>query len=165
MIKHRWVDFWLARAGLGRWGRLAARLAAWPLPPYKARRILSRLNARGFISPRAEIACTEFTLGQYCFIDDRVTIYRHPSGGPVRLGDRVHIYRDTIIETGQGGSVVFGDDTHIQPGCHFTAFVGSIRLGAGVQVAPLCSFYPYEHGLAAGQPIRDQPLYSRGDIV
>ena len=40
-----------------------------------------------------------------------------------------------------------------------------IRIGRGVQVAPACAFYPYEHGIDAGEPITQQPLRSRGDIV
>ena len=32
-------------------------------------------------------------------------------------------------------------------------------------MAPNCSFYPYNHGMAAGLPIRKQPLQSKGGII
>ena len=74
---------------------------------------------------------------------------------------RVHLYRGCIIETGPGGSLTVGQDTHIQPRCQFTAFAGPIRIGDRVQIAPNCSFYPYDHSLAAGKEIGDQDVYKR----
>ena len=55
-------------------------------------------------------------IGPQCFIDDNVTIYAHSDAGKVCLGRGVHVYRGTIIEVGQGGSVIIGDHTHIQSG-------------------------------------------------
>jgi acetyltransferase-like isoleucine patch superfamily enzyme len=164
-LRNRWLVFWMARAGLGRTGRLATRLAGWAAPPYKAKRFLAQLSPVGFISPRAEIACRHLRLGQHCYVDDGVVIYDRGDGGHVILGDGVHLYRGTIIEIGQGGSVEIGAHCHVQPNCQFTAYLGSIRLGEGVQVAPACGFYPYEHRFTAGQPIMEQPLQSKGDIV
>ncbi|NLE57095.1 MAG: acyltransferase, partial [Planctomycetes bacterium] len=66
---------------------------------------------------------------------------------------------------GQGGCVEIGAHTHIQSYCQLVAWVGSIRIGREVQIAPACAFYPYEHGIAAGVPIVRQPLHSAGDIV
>jgi acetyltransferase-like isoleucine patch superfamily enzyme len=164
-LRDRWLAFWMARAGMGRMGRLATRLAVWAAPPYKAKRTLAQLNPAGFISPRAEILCRDLRLGQHCYVDDGVVIFDRGDGGHVILGDGVHLYRGTIIEIGQGGSIEIGAGSYIQPNCQFTAFLCSIRLGEGVQVAPACGFYPYEHGFAAGQPIIEQPLHSKGDIV
>ena len=163
-MRQRWMGFWMARAGLGRLGRLATRLAEMASPPYKGKRPLAQLSARGYVSTRAQIACTDLRLGRNCFIDDDVVIYNRGDGGHVALGDGVHLYRGTIIELGQGGSVEIGAGSHIQPNCQFTAFLGAIRLGREVQVAPCCGFYPYEHGIEAGTAIHRQPLHTRGDI-
>ncbi len=62
------------------------------------------------------------------------------------LGDRVHLHNDTIVETGMGGSLQIGRDTHVQARCQFSAYLGSIRIGDNVQIAPNCAFYPYDHG-------------------
>lgn len=164
-LRDRWASFWVSRGGLTRFGRLAARLAAWGAAPYKGKRPLARLARQGYISHRAQVAVRQFRLGAHCYIDDDVVIYDRGDGGHVTLGDGVHLYKGTIMELGQGGCVEIGAGSHIQPKCQFTAFVGGVRIGRDVQIAPACAFYPYEHGIAAGQPITRQPLQTRGDIV
>lgn len=161
----RWAGFWMRRSGLSWAGRLAMRLAGWGQPPYKARRLLARLGPQGYVSPQAVLHGAELHLARGCFVDDEVVLFQHPGGGPVHLAERAHLYRGCIVETGPGGSLTIGADTHIQPRCQFTAFAGPIVLGERVQVAPNCSFYPYDHGIAAGQRVVDQPLHSRGGIV
>lgn len=163
--RDRWLAFWMARAGMSWRGRLATRLATWAAPPYKAKRLLARMTPAGYVSPHAQIACRDLRLGQHCYIDDDVIIFDRGDGGYVALGDGVHLYRSTIIELGQGGSVEIGADSHIQPNCQFTAFLAAVKIGARVQVAPACAFYPYQHSFMAGQPIAEQPLCSAGDIV
>lgn len=164
-LKTHWARFWMRRSSLSRWGRLAMRLASWGQPPYKARRRLAYWGPSGYVAPGTQLHCRDLSLSAGCFIDEAVAIFQHPGGGPVRLGERVHIYRGCIIETGPGGSLVVGADTHIQPRCQFTAFAGPIRIGRRVQIAPNCAFYPYDHNFAAGEDIAAQPLRSKGGIV
>lgn len=164
MIGDRWSWLWMKGAGLGWAGRIASRLAAVGTVPYKGRTRLSRLHPQGFVSPSAVVSHAQLCLGRHVFIGDRVTIFRNQGGGAVTVGDRVCLHQDTIIETGQGGSVVFGDLTHVQPRCQFSAYVGAIVVGREVQIAPNCGFYPYSHGYAPGAPTRTQPLTSRGGI-
>ena len=147
-------------------GGMCLRLAGAMRGPYKDRRILAYLTANPYVSPRAQIHCARLTIGPQCFIDDDVTIYGHPDGGQVCLGRGVHIYRGTIIEVGRGGSVIIGDDTHIQANCNIKGFLGSTRIGNHVQVAPHCGFSPYQHGFGDAQAeMRDQQITSDGDIV
>jgi len=144
----------------------ALRLAESLAGPYKDRRILAQVTARSYVSSRAQIKCPRLCLGRNCFIDDRVTIYAHQDGGEVRLGDRVHLYRGTIIEVGAGGNVVIGDDTHIQASCNLKGFLGNLVIGRNVQVAPHCGFSPYEHYFVdLSVPIKSQGLRSAGDII
>jgi acetyltransferase-like isoleucine patch superfamily enzyme len=165
-IRERWARFWLLRGGPGRAGRLATRLATAGVPGYKARAYLARLTPRGYVAPGALIAHPDVRRGAHVFLDDGVVLYRaHPGGGPVVLDDRVHLYRDVVVEVGAGGRLTIGPDTHVQPRCQFAAFVAPIVIGREVQIAPLCAFYPYDHGFAAGEPIARQPLRSRGAIV
>ncbi len=152
-------------AGLSASGRLATRLATWFAPPHKERGPLARMNKRGFIEPTATIYHTNFRLGANCFIGDRVIIFQREDGGAVELGDHVYIYRDTIIETGVGGSLTIGSKSSIHPRCQLNANVEPISIGSGVMIAPNCSLYSYDHGTAAGKPIREQPLKSKGPII
>jgi len=147
-------------------GGLVVRLAESMVGPYKDRRILAQVSSRSYVSPRAQIRCPRLHLGRGCFIDEGVTIYAHSDGGQVRLGERVHLYRGTIIEVGAGGSVVIGDDTHIQASCNLKGFLGSLFIGRNIQIAPHCGFSPYEHNFEdRGKLIQEQGIRSAGDIV
>jgi acetyltransferase-like isoleucine patch superfamily enzyme len=123
------------------------------------------LNEHGFVAPDASIFHSDFRRGEHVFVGERVVIYQAYQGGPVEFGDGVHLHRDSIVETGQGGGVFIGAHTHIQPRCQFSAYKGSIRIGHGVQIAPCCSFYPYNHGIDPDDLISKQPIRSKGDIV
>jgi acetyltransferase-like isoleucine patch superfamily enzyme len=164
-IQSAWTRFWMRFAGLTPLGRIATRLATWGTPPYKGRAYLARLNKHGFVAPDASIFHANLQRGQHVFIGERTVIYQASEGGPVVLGDGVHLHRDSIVETGMGGSVVIGANTHIQPRCQFSGYKGSIRIGRGVQIAPYCAFYPYDHGIDPGDLISKQPIQSKGDIL
>ncbi len=147
-------------------GGLCLRLAMKLVGPYKARRRLIALSGRSFISPRADIHCPGIHWGAQVFVDDHVTIYAHPDGGSVQLGDRSSLQRYTMLELIRGGSIRIGSDSHIQAGCQLTAAMGNIIIGDHVQVAPRCAFYPYQHGISDLEtPIARQPITSKGDII
>ncbi len=162
--KWLWTVFWMRFSGLGPLGRLATRLAAWAAPPYKARRYLAGLHPQGYVSPWAEMAGARLVRGAHVFVGDRVVLYSM-CGGVVELGDRAHLHRETIVELGEGGGLVVGADTHIQPRCLLASFLAPIRIGGGVQIAAHCTFYSYDHSFAAGTPIAAQPLRTQGGIV
>lgn len=163
--KDFWTRFWMRYSGLGPFGRIATRLATWFVLPYYGRCYLAGLNRKGYISPSAKIHHSELVLGNHVFIGDRVIIYKHIDGGPVELGERVYLYGETYIQTGQGGSVTIGCDTHVHPRCQFSAYKASINIGRDVQIAPGCALYPYDHGILPGELICKQPLTTKGDIV
>jgi acetyltransferase-like isoleucine patch superfamily enzyme len=147
-------------------GGLCLRLAGALRGPYKDKRVLASLTRHPYISPKAQIFCPRLSVGPHCFIDDHVTIFAHPDGGEVRLGQGVHLYRGTIIEVGRGGSVIIGDDTHVQANCNIKGFLANTIIGREVQIAPHCGFSPYEHSFDdLGVSIREQEISSRGDIV
>jgi acetyltransferase-like isoleucine patch superfamily enzyme len=164
-LKWIWVNFWLQRAGLGWSGRWAGRFAAIGYRPYKGRLDLAQVQPKGYISPSAEISHENLKLGKNVFIGDRVLIYQHERGGPVELGDRVMLFNEIIVETLEDGGLFIGADTAIQPRCHFTTALAPIRIGKGVQIAPQCAFYSYDHGIMPGELIRNQPLQSKGPII
>ncbi|MBZ0156691.1 MAG: acyltransferase [Alphaproteobacteria bacterium] len=154
----------MRQAGLSPWGRFSTRLAGWCAPPHTARFPLARMNPQGYIDPNAILYHGELHLGANIFIGDRVVINQTRGGGPVNLGDGVHILRDTAIATGAGGSVTIGADTYIQPRCQIMGYKGAIHIGQGVQIGPNCAFYSYDHGFAPGERISKQDLTTKGGI-
>ena len=58
-----------------------------------------------------------------------------------------------------------GADSHLHRGCQLSAYQAPIRIGDRVDVAARCAFYSYDHGIAVGRPIADQPLTSKGPII
>lgn len=164
-LRPRWTRFWMRFAGLSSFGRIATRLATWFAPPHKARVILAQMNPRGYIAPKAIIYHSDLRLGANVFIDDRVVIFQRKNGGRVELGDRVYIYRDTIIETGLGGYLTVGAHASIHPRCQLNANVAPIQIGSHVMIAPNCAFYSYDHGVAPDELIRRQPLQTKGPII
>jgi acetyltransferase-like isoleucine patch superfamily enzyme len=165
MFSLGWGYFWMVLAGRVLPARLAMRFASWWTRPFYGRSRLARWNRRGFLSPEAVLDHGDLRLGAHVVLDDRVLIFEDTDGGPVTLGDRVHLWRDVTIQTGYGGSVTIRERTHIQPRCQLTAYRGSILIGAGAHIAPGCAFYPYDHGTDPGQSIGKQPLETRGGIV
>ena len=148
---------------LGRPFRELARVVAGT---YKDRRFLGGLLPWPWISPRAEYALRgDSRFGRDVFIDDHCVIYSNDRDSSLTIGDRVSIYRGTMIHLGPGGQVEIGPDTHIQNDCQITA-IGRVSIGSKVQLAPRCAFYPYTHRFDDPKtPIKDQPLASKGGIV
>ncbi|MBW2737431.1 MAG: acyltransferase [Deltaproteobacteria bacterium] len=163
-LQNKWTRFWMRQAGMNLWGRLATRLATWFSQPYKSRVSLSYMNPKGYIALSAEINHANLKLGANIFVGDRCVIHQVHSGS-VELGGKVQLYSDIIIETGNGGKIIIGDDTHIQPRCQLIAYVGSLQIGKRVEIAPNCFFYPYNHGIDLGESIRKQPAYTKGGII
>lgn len=164
-IKRRWVRFWMRYAGMGNVGRMATRLATWFAPPHKAGIVLAYMNPKGYVAPSAVIFHSNLRLGANILIGDRVVIFQNKNGGPVEIGDRVQILRDTAIETGFGGSLSIGNNTSIHPRGQINAYKSSIEIGCGVEIAPNCSFYSYDHSFAPNKNISEQPLQTKGKIV
>ncbi|MGF1540456.1 MAG: acyltransferase [Pleurocapsa sp.] len=165
VIATTWSYFWLRFAGLGYWGRITTWLATWLAPPYKMRRTLARYYEAGYIAPSATIAHSNLQLGANIFIGDRVSIFEDCHGGSVKLGDRVYLHNDICIQTGDGGNLKIGSDTHIQPRCQFSAYQAPIQIGCGVQIAPNCGFYLGERNITPDGLIQNQTLPSKKGIV
>ncbi len=151
-------------SGADFFGRIAMSLASWFAPPYKARCYLAQYSEKGYIDPGAVINHSCLKIGKNVFIGNRVIIYQ-VGNGKVELGRDVQLYGDIIIETGNGGSLVIESETHVQPKCQFSAYLGSIRIGRRVEIAPYCCFYPYDHGVRKGIPVREQPLRTKSGII
>jgi UDP-3-O-[3-hydroxymyristoyl] glucosamine N-acyltransferase len=164
VLQRAWATLWMTFAGQGMARRPSSWLAGLAVPPYYGRHQLALLHPRGYTAPSAQIYHSDLRRGTNTSLADRVVIYQDAGGGHIGLGDRCTVNRDSCMQTGQGGAIEIGSDTHIQSRCQFSAYIGSIFVGDQVSIAPNCSFYPYDHKVATGQIIREQGLYSKGDI-
>ncbi len=164
MIGQWWSRGWMLFAGHGPAGRLAMRIAALSAPPHKERVSLARMHPAGYIAASATLHHRELAIGRHVFIDERAVLFQRKNGGPILLGDGVCIYRDAILETGAGGRLQLEPGVSIHPRCQINAYVSEIRIGRDAMLAPGCALYPYDHGTRADQPIKRQPLSSKGPI-
>jgi acetyltransferase-like isoleucine patch superfamily enzyme len=164
LLQRLWLHFWLRVARMRYCRRIATRLAMWCGPVYFNRHYLADLDPRGFIAPSATLRGF-VQLGSNVFIDDGVLIFRDTNGGPVVLGDRVRLQDHVCVQTGEGGSVTIGAETHVQRGCQIEAYLAPIHIGARVSVASRCAFYSFDHGSVHGTPIASQPLQTKGAIT
>lgn len=152
-------------AGIGFYGRVATKLASFFAPPYYGRTYLAYYNKKGYISPYATIYHDDLRLGKNVFIGGGVIIYKDKKGGYVDIGDRVSIYDESFIQTGEGGCITIKSNSYVHPRCQFSAYKGNIYIGEDVRIAPNCAFYPYNHCLQRDKSIGKQPLQTKGDIV
>lgn len=92
-----------------------------------------------------------------CFIAEDADVVAEP-GRPITLGARCAVATGAFIH----GPVSLGADTSVN--AHATIDGGSagVRIGSGTRIATGVRIFAFDHGVAAGQPIREQPVRSRG---
>lgn len=164
-LGNAWACGWMQLAARGAWPRAATWMAGLAVPPYYGRHGLAKFHPRGYTAPTARIHHAALTRAAHTSVADRVIIFQDRRGGPVGIGARSTLNFDVCIQTGEDGSVSIGADTHIQSRCQFSAYVGNIKIGDAVSIAPNSSFYSYDHEMAPDRPIREQALVSRGDVI
>lgn len=162
---YHWRKFWTRFNGPGMFGCFASRLASWRLAPYHGKMALAKLYPRGFVAHTAHVDYPRLSRGQHVLVGDHVVLsVGGNEPGPIAMGDHAKLFGDTFIQTGNGGAVRIGEHTHIQPGCHFRAFVSDIEIGDHVEIASGCAIYSFDHGMTPGQLICEQSLTSKGPI-
>jgi acetyltransferase-like isoleucine patch superfamily enzyme len=107
----------------------------------------------------------KLSIGRQCFIGDGALILQDVGGLGLSLGNQVHIHENCSIQTGTGGAAVIGDESSIQTRCQISAYGGDVWIGKGVDLAPNCAIYSFNHSITAGTPIRRQPIVSSGGVV
>jgi acetyltransferase-like isoleucine patch superfamily enzyme len=123
------------------------------------------MSPRGYIDSSAEIYHSEFYIGRHVYLAPRVLVFENDDGGPIILGDKVAIYKEVILETGQRGSIRIGSGSSIHPGCQLKAYLEPILIGEGVMVAGNVAIYSYDHGMAPDQPIREQAITAKAPVT
>ena len=161
----RWIRFWLRWGGLGPFGRLSSRLAAWPAPPNLGQVALAYMTPRGYIDASVTIYHSNLRLGCHVFLASRVAIVEYDKGCNVTLSDKVELHKDVLLETGQNGYIEIGTAASIHPRCQIKSFVEPVIIGKDVMVAADTAIYSYDHGLMPDQSIHSQPLTSKGPVI
>lgn len=164
-LRRGWASAWMALAVRGVTPQISTRMAELAVPPHYGRHGLASFHAGGYIASTATIFHRQLSRGAHTSIADRVLIYQDRQGGEVRIGEHATINYGVCIQTGERGTVTIGARTHIQPRCQLSAYVGAINIGSDVSIAPNCSFYPYDHEMDPRSPIREQGLFSKGDVI
>lgn len=163
-----WARWWMRHAGLTWCGRMATRLAVLvPLPhqEYYENQGLASLSAFGYVDPTVMIHHDDLELGTNIFIGHHVDFQQDTGGGRIKLGDRVWVGSESLIRTGQGGSITIGALTSVGVRCELTAYVSDIHIGSHVMIASNCRFFSYDHGMEPHLKMQEQQLKTKGTII
>lgn len=164
-LARRWIRFWMKRSGTGPLRRLATRLAAWGAPPHLDQVSLAYMSPTGYIDPATVIHHGDFRAGNNVYLAPRVLLVETSGGGVIRLGDKVAVHRDVILETGKAGRIEIGAGSSIHPGCQLKSYIEPIQIGEGVMIAGNVAVYSYDHGIDPDMPIRSQPIQAKAAVV
>ncbi len=110
---------------------------------------------------QAELADLETVeIGRNVFIAPQAQIFAEP-GRTVRIGDGVRIAADCVLH----GPITVGD--HVSVNHHVTMDGGraGITIGAHTRIAAYATLFAFNHGMAAGQLVREQPVTSKGILI
>jgi PAS domain S-box-containing protein len=163
-----WTRFWMRYSSLSPLGRMATKIAisvGTRKTGSDGYHSLSAMNPRGYIAPTANIYHRALEIGPHIVIGDHVRIDQSTSGGKIALGEHVYVDSNTILETGQGGTITIDGYTSIGPGCELSAYLGNIRIGRHVMLASYCRVFPHNHGTNPGILMQQQPFTSKGDVT
>lgn len=107
---------------------------------------------------RARLAALEAVeLDDTCFVAPSARLFGEPRRSVV-VGARASIGAEAFVH----GPVVVGADVSLNPRVALDGGRAGIEIGAGTRIATGVTIYAFDHGIAVGAPIRDQPVRSRG---
>lgn len=96
-------------------------------------------------------------IGKNCFIAPEARLFAEP-GRPIILGDNTFIAADCILH----GPITLGRDVSINHHVTLDGGRSGIRIGDDTRIAAYVCAYAFNHGMNANEPIRDQPVTSKG---
>lgn len=102
-------------------------------------------------------AMENITIGQNCFIAPEARLFAEP-GRPIVIGDDSWIAADTVIH----GPLRMGNGVSINHHVTLDGGTKGIAIGNNARLAAYTYAYAFNHGIAPGRLIKDQPVRSRG---
>ena len=97
------------------------------------------------------------TVGRDCFIAPEAAIFAEP-GRDIVVGDGCLIAADCFLH----GPIRLGQHVSINHGVTLDGGRAGIEIGDHTRIAARCTFFAFNHGMAAAQLVREQPVSSRG---
>lgn len=105
-------------------------------------------------------AMETITIGQNCFIAPEARLFAEP-GRPIVIGDNSWIAADAVIH----GPVSMGDGVSINHHVTLDGGTKGIVIGSNSRLAAYTYAYAFNHGMAPGRLIKDQPVTSKGIYI
>lgn len=96
-------------------------------------------------------------IGKDCFIAPEAALFAEP-GRDIVIGDGCQIAADCFLH----GPIRLGQHVSINHGCSLDGGRVGIEIGDHTRIAARCTLYAFNHGMKAGQRVREQPVTSRG---
>lgn len=102
-------------------------------------------------------AMETISIGRNCFIAPEARLFAE-RGRPIVIGDGSYIAADAVLH----GPITLGQEVSINHHATLDGGRKGIAIGDHSRIAAYCSLYAFNHGLAADQPISEQPVTSLG---
>ncbi len=96
-------------------------------------------------------------IGKNCFIAPEARLFAEP-GRAIIIGDNTYIAADCVLH----GPITLGTGVSINHHATLDGGTKGIYIGDNTRIAAYTSAYAFNHGMDAGQLIKDQPVTSRG---
>lgn len=109
----------------------------------------------------ARLAAVEaVSLHPGCFVAEDADVFAEPRRG-VEVADGASIAAHAFVH----GPVKLGRDVSVNPYVTLDGGKRGIVIGDGTRIAAHAALYAFDHGLDPAQPIRTQPVASRGILI
>jgi acetyltransferase-like isoleucine patch superfamily enzyme len=95
-----------------------------------------------------------------CFVAPSAHVFAEPHREVV-VGEGAAIAAEAFVH----GPVTLGRNVTLNPRVTIDGGRAGVRIGDGTRIATGCTIYAFDHGMAAGTPIREQPVRSRGITI
>lgn len=96
-------------------------------------------------------------LGEDCFVAPEANLFAEP-GRDIILGDHCLVAADCFLH----GPIRLGRHVSINHGVSMDGGAAGIEVGDHSRIAARCTLYAFNHGMAAGARVREQPVSSVG---
>jgi acetyltransferase-like isoleucine patch superfamily enzyme len=96
-------------------------------------------------------------IGKNCFIAPEARLFAEP-GRPIVIGDNSYIAADCVLH----GPITLGQHVSINHHVSLDGGRKGIHIGDNTRIAAYSYAYAFNHGMEPDQPIKDQPVSSKG---
>lgn len=103
------------------------------------------------------MAMETIRFGEGCFVAPEAKLFAEP-GRDIIVGSGSQVAADCFLH----GPIRLGEHVSINHGVTLDGGRVGIEIGDHTRIAARCTLYAFNHGMAAGQLIREQPVSSKG---